>query len=163
MATNPAPVVRVGVAAIIKDDDGRMVMGVRKGSHGSGTWQFPGGHLDVGESWFECAERETLEETGLQVKAEKFVALTNDVFDPEKKHYITIFIVCKRVDDTQEPVIMEPEKCESWSWKTWSDVRSMMSAAAAEGKEEEKEKGQQKFFLPIVNLLRDHPDIESLI
>lgn len=158
------PVVRVGVAAIIIDAQGRMVMGVRKGSHGSGTWQFPGGHLDVGESWFACAERETLEETGLQVKAEKFLTVTNDVFDPKNKHYITIFVVCKRVNETQEPIIMEPEKCEGWSWKTWSDVRRLMTGdESKEGEKDQQQQQQQKFFLPIVNLLRDHPDIESLI
>jgi hypothetical protein len=41
MATSP--VVRVGVAAIVQDAQGRMVVGVRKGSHGEGwcQWSFP--------------------------------------------------------------------------------------------------------------------------
>ncbi|KAL2258740.1 hypothetical protein VTK26DRAFT_7820 [Humicola hyalothermophila] len=146
------PTVRVGVAAIIRDSKGRMVMGVRKGSHGAGTWQFPGGHLDVGESYFACAERETLEETGLVVKAEKFVAITNDICDATK-HYITIFVLCRRVDEAQEPKVMEPHKCESWSWRTWADVRAVMA----------EWQGAGKIFLPIVNLLKDHPQIETLV
>ncbi|KAK4231681.1 Nudix hydrolase 1 [Podospora fimiseda] len=145
-----SPVVRVGVAAVIQDNKGNVILGVRKGSHGSGTWQFPGGHLEVGESWFACAERETLEETGLVVKAERFFAATNDVFE-EGKHYITLFILCKRVDESAEPEVLEPHKCESWSWKSWSDVRGL-----TEGDE-------QKVFLPIVNLFKDHPDIESRV
>ena len=36
--TTPAPVVRVGVAAVVRDAQGRMVVGVRKGSHGDGAW-----------------------------------------------------------------------------------------------------------------------------
>ena len=71
----------------------------------AGTWQFPGGHLEVGESWFACAERETLEETGLVVKAEKFLTATNDIFDPAGKHYITIFVLCRRVDENAEPEV----------------------------------------------------------
>ena len=51
-----------------------------------------------------CAERETLEETGLAVRADKFIALTNDVFDPTK-HYITIFVLCRRVVESQEPAV----------------------------------------------------------
>lgn len=137
--TTQAPVVRVGVAAVVRDAQGRMVMGVRKVSHGngafsalswlmlcfrwrlpesgpfptvtdtgyrhgSGQWQFPGGHLEVGESYFACAERETLEETGLVVRAEKLLGLTNDVFSPTK-HYITIFVLCQRVDESQEPEV----------------------------------------------------------
>lgn len=75
-----------------------------------GTIQFPGGHLEVGESWFACAERETLEETGLLVRAKKLLATTNDVFDEEKKHYITLFILCERTDD-QEPAVSDAGLC----------------------------------------------------
>ncbi|KAK4166324.1 Nudix hydrolase 1 [Cladorrhinum sp. PSN259] len=153
MAASSAPVVRVGVAAVIQDGKGNIVLGVRKGSHGAGTWQFPGGHLEVGESWSDCAERETLEETGLVVKAERFLAATNDVFDPAGKHYITIFMLCKRIDENAEPQVLEPHKCESWSWKSWSDVRGLV----------QDEHGGQKVFLPIVNLLKDHPDIDSRV
>ncbi|KAJ4287888.1 hypothetical protein N0V88_007508 [Collariella sp. IMI 366227] len=150
--TVQTPVVRVGVAAVIPDADGRVIVGIRKGSHGHGHLQFPGGHLDVGEDYFACAVRETLEETGLAVRAEKFLALTNDVFGPAK-HYITIFVLCRRVDETQQPKVMEPEKCESWTWKSWADVR-----AAVAGQD-----GETKVFLPVVNVLKDHPDIEALI
>ncbi|KAH6633914.1 NUDIX hydrolase domain-like protein [Chaetomium sp. MPI-SDFR-AT-0129] len=150
MAT--APVVRVGVAAIVQDAQGRMVTGTRKGSHGHGQWQFPGGHLEVGESYFSCAERETLEETGLVVRAEKFLALTNDVFSATK-HYITIFVLCRRAYEAQEPEVLEPEKCESWKWRSWADVK----VAIAGGDE------TPQVFLPIVNLLKDHPEIETLV
>ena len=71
---------------------------------GPGQWQFPGGHLEVGESYLACAERETLEETGLAVRAEKVVGLTNDIFGPTK-HYITIFVLCRRVDERSEPKV----------------------------------------------------------
>ncbi|KAK4172817.1 putative hydrolase [Triangularia setosa] len=156
-----APVVRVGVAAVIHDPKtNKMIFGTRKGSHGNGTIQFPGGHLDVGETWFACAERETLEETGLVVKAKKLLAATNDVFDQEKKHYITLFILCERTDDT-EPAVLEPEKCEGWFWRSWSDVRALMSGDGSRGGSGQQ--GDQKFFLPITNLLRDHPDIEGLM
>ncbi|KAK0624903.1 NUDIX hydrolase domain-like protein [Bombardia bombarda] len=138
------PVVRVGVAAIIKNVQGKMVMGVRKG-FGAGKWQFPGGHLEMGESYFAGAERETLEETGLHVRAEKMIAVTNDLFS-ESKHYITIFVACRRVDEKQEP------ECEGWVWKDWSDVKEMLNG----------EDGENKFFLPINNLLNEHPNIEEI-
>jgi ADP-ribose pyrophosphatase YjhB (NUDIX family) len=128
----------------------------------------------MGESYFACAERETLEETGLVVKAEKLLTLTNDIFSLEK-HYITIFVLCQRVDDTQEPQVcfscrvsrshilphfpansmqvLEPHKCSRWEWKTWDDVRAVIA-------EEDGQPG--KVFLPIVNLLEEQPDIEVL-
>jgi ADP-ribose pyrophosphatase YjhB (NUDIX family) len=58
----------------------------------------------MGESYFACAERETLEETGLRVRAEKLITLTNDVFS-STKHYITIFVLCRRIDEAQEPQV----------------------------------------------------------
>ncbi|KAL2192626.1 NUDIX hydrolase domain-like protein [Corynascus similis CBS 632.67] len=143
------PVVRVGVAAIIHDEHGRLVLGIRRGSHGEGQWQFPGGHLEVGESYFACAEREALEETGLDVQAEKLVAVTNDIFDPQR-HYITLFVLCRRISESEEPQVLEPEKCECWEWKSWDDVRALVNG----------ELGHTKVFLPIVNLLKDHPDID---
>ncbi|CAP59804.1 uncharacterized protein PODANS_1_1350 [Podospora anserina S mat+] len=155
------PVVRVGVAAVIHDPKtNKLIFGTRKASHGNGTIQFPGGHLEVGESWFACAERETLEETGLLVRAKKLLATTNDVFDEEKKHYITLFILCERTDD-QEPAVLEPEKCAGWFWKSWSDVKALIGGDT--GGSGSGQQGEQKFFLPILNLLRDHPNIESLM
>ena len=71
----------------------------------TGTLQFPGGHLEFGEDPFQCAVRETEEETGLKVVAEKNVTFTNDVFKAENKHYITLFVSCRRLDEQQEPEV----------------------------------------------------------
>lgn len=57
----------------------------------------------MGETPFACAERETLEEAGVHVKAEKLIALTNDIFDPDLKHYITIFVSCRLLSENEEP------------------------------------------------------------
>ena len=58
-----------------------------------------------GETPLQCAERETLEETGLVVRAGKIVAVTNDIFEESSKHYITLFVVCQRVSEDQEPQV----------------------------------------------------------
>jgi len=54
---------------------------------------------------FACAERETLEETGLKIKAIKIIAVTNDVFVEENKHYVSIFTKCERIDSQQQPQV----------------------------------------------------------
>lgn len=59
----------------------------------------------MGESFIECAERETLEETGLRIKGVKTVAVTNDVFDAASKHYITIFVQCVMEDADAQPQV----------------------------------------------------------
>jgi 8-oxo-dGTP diphosphatase len=59
---------KVGIGVIIKKDN-KILFGKRKNAHGDGTWSFPGGHLEFGETWEECAMRETLEETGINVSS----------------------------------------------------------------------------------------------
>ncbi|KAH8905694.1 hypothetical protein BR93DRAFT_968933 [Coniochaeta sp. PMI_546] len=142
--------VRVGVAAVIIGADGRMILGRRKGSLGAGQWGFPGGHLEFGESYFECAEREALEETGLKIKATKVLAIASSVFDSEH-HYITIFVQCKQENPNDQPQVLEPEKCHGWELMSWDDLRSIVA------------QGQEDLFLPIVNLLLETPNSERLI
>jgi len=115
-----SPIPRVGVSVIITRD-GCVLVGKRKGSHGAGTYQLPGGHLEYGESWEECAIREVKEETGMDLIDPMLIHATNDVFQSEGKHYITIFMVGE-VSDLQQPVLIEPDKCESWQWAKWENI-----------------------------------------
>jgi len=57
----------VGVAVIVMKN-GKLLLGKRLNSQGSGTWAFPGGHLELKESIENCAKREVFEETGLFIK-----------------------------------------------------------------------------------------------
>ena len=106
---------KVGLGVIVIRN-GKVLLGKRKGEHSSGTYAFPGGHLELKESWEECAAREVKEETGMEVTASKFVAVTNDIFDKEDSHYITIFM---KAECLGEPEIMEPDKCGGWDWFSW--------------------------------------------
>ncbi|KAK8113349.1 hypothetical protein PG984_013875 [Apiospora sp. TS-2023a] len=158
MSTQPAqeaPNPRVGVAAIVRNEKGEVILGKRMGSHGSGSWALPGGHLEFGETYFACAERETLEETGLEVKALKLVTVTNDVFEDLNKHYITIFVLCERKDATKDPQVLESEKCESWHWISWDELRSW-------GAHQEDTTGpfaDKKLFLPMIHLIQQSPEL----
>jgi len=107
-------VVRVGIGVFVLRD-GKILMGKRKGSHGAATYALPGGHLELGETWEECAAREVMEETGLTLTNIRFVAVTNDIFENEEKHYVTLFMAGD-LDNAQNAKLMEPNKCESWDW-----------------------------------------------
>lgn len=96
-------------------------MGKRKGSHGSGTWSVPGGHLEFGETWEEAATREVLEETGIKIKNVSFLAATNDVMK-ENKHYISVWMTADFAGGT--PQIMEPDK---WVDQGWYDIKKLPS------------------------------------
>lgn len=107
--------VKVGVGVCIIRD-GKFLIGKRLNSHGDNTYAFPGGHMEFGEHWEETAVRETLEETGLAISHIRFLGLTNDVFEKENKHYITIFVMADSKEG--EPEVLEPNKCGGWHWVT---------------------------------------------
>lgn len=122
----------VGIGVIVTKN--RLVlMGKRKNAHGEGSWHFPGGHLEFGESWEECAKREVEEETGVKITNLRFGTVTNDIFKEEQKHYITIFVIADYVSGIVET--KKPNKCDGWKWISWDDLPTPL-------------------FLPIQNLLK---------
>ena len=106
----------VGIAAMVLRD-GRVLLGLRRGAHGAGTWQCPGGHLEWGETVEACAAREVREETGLVVHDLQPGPWTNDLFEAEGKHYVTLFMLAESAAGV--PEVCEPEKCERWAWFAW--------------------------------------------
>lgn len=125
---------KVGVGVIIRRDN-KILLGKRKNAHGDGTWSFPGGHLEFGETPEDCAKRETFEETGLILNTFIKSGYTNDIFDKENKHYITLYMITNLEEG--EPELKEPEKCEQWQWFEWSKL-------------------PEPLFVPIQNLLKDN-------
>lgn len=107
---------RVGVAVIVIRD-GLVLLGKRRGAHGAGTWALPGGHLELFETIKDCARREVFEETGLSIGNIAHAAFTNDFFENESKHYVTLFVTA--MHEAGEAQIREPEKCETWDWFSW--------------------------------------------
>lgn len=69
----------VGVAGIIQDDAGRILLERRAIEPGYGLWALPGGMAEPGESTEECLVREALEETGLAVRAGRLLAVKGGI------------------------------------------------------------------------------------
>jgi 8-oxo-dGTP diphosphatase len=123
---------RVGVGVIVRRS-GRVLLGRRKGTHGAGTWQFPGGHLKYAETVEQCARRELLEETGLLLEEIQLGPYTNDIFDEAGCHYVTLYGIGDWLSGEAE--LREPDRCDEWGWFEWSSL-------------------PEPLFLPIQNLLK---------
>ncbi len=132
---------KVGVAVIVVKDS-RVLLGKRMNSHGSGTWQFPGGHLEYGEPIEDCAKRELFEETGLTIRNIRSGPYTNDFFKAEQKHYIKLFVIADY--DSGVLAVKEPKKCEKWEWFSWSQL-------------------PEPKFLPIQNLIKQNFNLKDWI
>lgn len=120
---NQRPKVGIGVAVV---KERRVLLGKRKGAHGSGDWAFPGGHLEFAETPYACAYRELLEETGLTATCIFPGPWTNDVFDNDK-HYVTLFMFV--TEFSGKPEVLEPHKCENWEWFEWDDLPQPLFAS----------------------------------
>ena len=66
----------------------------------------------------------------------------------DTKHYITLFVVCAREYDGEEPKTMESEKCEGWKW-------------VKQEAENLNEVVEKTLFTPLVNLVRQRPGEQS--
>lgn len=111
--------VRVGVGVWIVHDN-KVLMNYRVKPHGGGTWAPPGGHLEMNESWEDCAKREALEEAGLVIKDVTCFAVTNDIFPDTGKHYVTLHMQAR--SETADFVNKEPEKYQDFKWVSWDNL-----------------------------------------
>jgi len=109
---------RVGVGVIVKKD-GKILIGKRLNAHGEGTWCFPGGNLEFFEDLYECAKRETFEETGVKIKNIKLAGITNDLFEKENLHYITVFFEAEWAEG--EAAVKESRKFVEVKWVKWNE------------------------------------------
>lgn len=102
----------VGIGVMIFKK-GKVLLARRKGSHGEGEYGFPGGHLEYGESFAQCARRETMEECGVDIHDVRFL-FTANILDYMPKHYVHIGLTAQW--KSGQPTIKEPDKSESWNW-----------------------------------------------
>ncbi len=130
----------IGVGVLVWRDK-KLLLGKRINKDKSICWQFPGGHLEQGESVTACARREVQEETGLEVSQLRHLGFTDKPFEVNQQQYITLLVSC--VCDSGEAQALEPEKCEGWQWFAYPEMPTPL-------------------FLPINNFLAQQSNLYAL-
>ncbi|MDZ4835637.1 MAG: NUDIX hydrolase [Candidatus Melainabacteria bacterium] len=96
------------ISVVVLNKDGEILL-VRHKKGNQRYWVLPGGRLEYGETFEECAVREVKEETGLDVEMERFLYLSEAIAPDRSRHIVNIFIKAKVTGGTMklgdEPVL----------------------------------------------------------
>jgi len=96
------------VSVIVTTEDNKILL-VRHRKGNRLYWVLPGGRLEYGETFHECAVRELKEETGLDIEVEKFCFLSEAIAPDRSRHIVNIYLKGKVVGGTvklgNEPVL----------------------------------------------------------
>ncbi len=113
----------IGVGVFILHQN-RILLGQRKDS---GLFGLPGGWLEMGETWEDCASRELNEETGLDMSPEcfKHISTMNCKCLSERFHNVSLVMLAEIPQDEFFRVRnREPKKCLGWEWVDFDCLRN---------------------------------------
>lgn len=101
------PTTRVSVI-VIDENENILLVKHRKGPRQ--YWVLPGGRLEYGETFQECAVRELKEETGLDVEVDKIVYLSEAIAPDRSRHIVNVYLTARAVGGVMavgnEPVLV---------------------------------------------------------
>ena len=119
----PEKQVGVGVGVVVHNKNGQVLVGKRMGNHAP-HWSIFGGHLEMGETFEQCAIREIKEELGIDVSNPQIFGVSNNLhtYQAEGKHTISICISVEYNSENGAPRNMEPHKCEAITWVSPEDL-----------------------------------------
>jgi len=101
------------------------------------------------------------------VRGTRIIGVTNDFFVENNLHYITVWAECERIDPTQQPQRLEPNKCEGWTWTDWTEVERLAARDVAleesivSGGQQQQKQQQRELFVPLFNLVKEYPELGS--
>ena len=114
--TGPTLEIRPGVAAIVRDDAGRILLHRRRVG---GGWAPPSGAIEPGEDVRSALHRELVEETGLAVADLRLVAVYSDPEiqivpypDGRHVHFVTCLFACRVAGGT----FVGSDEGLAWDW-----------------------------------------------
>ena len=112
---------RIGVGVVVWSDD-RVLLIQRGKSPGAGEWSLPGGSQELGETLFETAAREVLEETGLTVRPTAILTAVDNIVREHSGdiayHYTIIDVLAELVGGELKPGDDARDAC-------WADLPEM--------------------------------------
>ena len=112
--------ITVGIGIIVQDKQGRVLLGrhtteyqqKKDKFYDNWQWSTPGGKIDPGETFEDCAIRETKEETNLDIKNPRILTIRNH----KSKTGTWTGVIMHTTQYSGTPKTMEPDKHAEWRW-----------------------------------------------
>lgn len=105
-----------GISAAIIASEGRVLMVRRRVKEGELSWQFPAGGIEDGETPEQAAVRETLEETGLKVEADRLIGQR---VHPKTQREMS-YTACRVVGG--EAHVADADELDAVAWVTLEEI-----------------------------------------
>lgn len=115
----------LGVGLVILRD-GKLLLYKRMRPPEAGYWNIVGGKVDHMELSEEAARREAIEETGLAIGRVERIAMTEQIIEADRHHWISLLYVAREVEG--EPQLTEPDKMSDFGWFSRSELPEPLSA-----------------------------------
>jgi mutator protein MutT len=117
----------VGVGAMVFNATGQVFLAQRgpRATNERGTWEFPGGKVDFGETLVAAIGREFLEEYGMVIEVVALLGVPDHILPDEGQHWVSPTFIARHVEG--EPRICEPAKCAAIGWFDLSALPTPLS------------------------------------
>jgi ADP-ribose pyrophosphatase YjhB (NUDIX family) len=110
--------------------DGKLLLYRRTRPPEAGHWNIVGGKVDHMERTADACRREAEEETGLTIGGVDFLTLSEQVFDTDRHHWVSI--IYRTEDIGGEACVTEPEKLPEFGWFALDGLPAPLSRFAAD-------------------------------
>ena len=106
---------KIGALAVVLHQ-GQVLLVQRNKQPDAGLWGFPGGHVEWGETVYQAAARELLEETGVTAQPQSYLdnldLLLRDDTGAVRAHYLLVGVACQYQSGT--PVAGDDARDARW-------------------------------------------------
>ncbi len=110
--------------------DGKLLLYRRTRPPEAGHWNIVGGKVDHMERAAEACRREAAEETGLSIGRIAFLTLSEQIFEADRHHWLSVIYRTEDIDG--EARVTEPEKLPEFGWFALDALPSPLSRFAAD-------------------------------
>jgi ADP-ribose pyrophosphatase YjhB (NUDIX family) len=104
---------RIRAAALVVSNGRLLLVRHRHPQTGTDWWVPPGGGLEQGESIFQCAERETYEESGVTLELDRIMYIGEFIDLEQGHHNLEVFILARSFQGELTTGNLRPEDLDS--------------------------------------------------